>query len=265
MDHGIGQRRRPYAGLSGRFVLSVVLITALVAPAANAAGALPRTAVVRAVDTGAEAAFLNATNARRAAEGVAPLVVDPRLVGPARQWSQEMADVGKISHRSNGRLKAEAPSEWVVIGENVGTGPEVGLIEIAFENSPPHLRNIVDGRFTHVGFGVVAQADTLWITAYFMAYSVQPDLPVVDPVADPAPVPSPAETTVPRSKVPNSAPETTAPTLAPTEPEATTTTGLATPLPRLANFNPTVTRPIRAAARRGGPRVAFLSLHGIGV
>jgi uncharacterized protein YkwD len=242
-----------------RVVIALALTVAVVAPASQVVHALVPTSALTVADTGAESAFLAATNQRRAAAGVAPLSIDSRLVGPARQWSQEMANDGQISHRSNSRLKSEAPPEWTVIGENVGTGPEVSLIQTAFENSPPHLRNIVDRRFTHVGFGVIAQADTLWVAAYFMAYS---SAPAPEPAPEPAPVAEPAPTTAPRATTPRT---TTAPATTAAPPVETTTTALPAPLPRLANFNPTVTRPIRVPVRRGGPRAEFLSLHGIGV
>src|SRR5947207_2438488 len=84
----------------------------------------------RADSHGDEAAFVADTNAVRASVGAGGLVVDSRLTSMARSWAQQMANAGQISHTPN--LAAAAPSDWQVLGENVGVGPTEPSVQQAF-------------------------------------------------------------------------------------------------------------------------------------
>ncbi len=133
-----------------------------------------------AVPAGADAAADQATfvadiNATRAAAGVAPLTVDPRLVTLAVWWAGKMAAAGGISHNPN--LAAMGPPGWTVLGENVGVGPSAASLNAAFDASPPHLANIVDPRFNAIGVGVVSSGGVEYVTEDFMAGPSQPATP----------------------------------------------------------------------------------------
>src|SRR4051812_40725908 len=124
-----------------------------VATSVAVAALVPLTGTAHAADAGGdEAAFISDTNAARAAAGVAPLAVDSRLTAIARSWAATMAAGGRIWH--NPDLASQAPSNWRVLGENVGVGGTEPAVQQAFINSPHHYTNIVDPRFTTVGIGV---------------------------------------------------------------------------------------------------------------
>jgi hypothetical protein len=106
-------------------------------------------------------------NQTRASAGVGPLVVDARLVALARWWAGQMAAAGSISHNAN--LAGMGPAGWTVLAENVGTGSNAVQINAAFDASPHHLANIVDGRFSAVGVGVVYAGGAVYVAEEFMA------------------------------------------------------------------------------------------------
>jgi hypothetical protein len=135
-------------------VLAVILTAALrMTPAAHA-------------DTvSAESQFVTLINQLRQSKGLRPLAVDPRLVTVARNWSAQMASSKTLSH--NGSFSAQAPGDWVKLGENVGYGGDVNTIHQAFVNSPHHYANLVDPAFNAVGIGVVVSGGTTWVTEDF--------------------------------------------------------------------------------------------------
>jgi hypothetical protein len=144
---------------------------------------------------GDESCFLSAINAARTAAGAAPLSVQGDLLRIARSWSQTMATAGQLFHDPN--LSKLAPSSWLTLGENVGTGPTCDAIAQAFMNSPEHRRNILDPAFTTVGVGVVDSADgTVWVTEDFMGTGATVPAPV-------ATQPVPRVTTSPKVTVPD--------------------------------------------------------------
>jgi hypothetical protein len=174
-----------------------------------------------AADPGLESQFVSGVNNVRANAGLPPLSVDGQLTGVARAWADQMAAAGAISHNPN--LGSQVTAAWTVVGENVGTGPEVGAIMNAFVGSPSHYANIVDARYDYIGVGVTWGNDGRMYTAHvFMdlggssapapaparvqavapaasapsgasapAASSEP-APAPEPVAPPAPAPPPA-------------------------------------------------------------------------
>jgi hypothetical protein len=61
-----------------------------------------------------------------------------------------------------------AVHNWQAVGENVGEGPSVGDVHVAFMNSPEHRANILDHDFTQVGVGVsVDKNGIVWVTEDF--------------------------------------------------------------------------------------------------
>lgn len=117
------------------------------------------------VDTSAEQDFLNRTNALRASVGVGSLKINSELLAKARNWSQTQANSGTIFHST---LTDGVSQNWQSLGENVGMGPDVLAIHNALVASPRHYQNLVDGRFTDVGIGVVNQNGTLYVSQVFM-------------------------------------------------------------------------------------------------
>lgn len=106
-----------------------------------------------------EAEFVTRINALRAERGLPALREDPELVRGARAWARQMAAAGGISHMPESSLRTDIKETWCKIGENVGEGPEVGLLHDAFVKSPLHLKNLVDPDFDAVGIGIVYAAD----------------------------------------------------------------------------------------------------------
>src|SRR3954453_18240339 len=112
------------------------------------------------VDPAGESGFVQRINQERTNRGLPPLAVADDLVAIARNHSQEMASQNNLHH--NARL-AEDVHGWIAVGENVGTGPSVQDVHVAFMNSPHHRDNIVNSRFTQVGLGVVWAGRQLWV------------------------------------------------------------------------------------------------------
>jgi hypothetical protein len=117
-----------------------------------------------------EASMFALTNAARANVGLPALQWDPAAAVVATGWSQQMAAAQTLSHNPNLRVQIESQVEpnWTRIGENVGVGPNTGVLESLFEASPAHYANIV-GDFNRVGIGAVRDArGSLWITLDFV-------------------------------------------------------------------------------------------------
>ena len=144
-----------------------------------------------AADAGTEAQFVASINSIRAQHGVAPLAVYGELTGIARDWSDQMAANGAISHNPN--YSSEVSANWSKLGENVGVGYSEQDLMTAFVNSPAHYKNIVDPAYNYIGVGVSYGSDgKMYTTHDFMeldsAPAPQPDpTPAPAPRADPAP------------------------------------------------------------------------------
>lgn len=136
-------------------------------------------------------------------------------------------------------ISAGVTHPWAKLGENVGTGPDVGSIMDAFVASPGHYANIVDPEFTHIGVGVVWDGNRMYTTHRFM--KLQSSEPTTTTTAAPAATTAPPTTTA--------APTTTAPpatTAAPTT-TAPTTTSTQPASPRPVSAQPTTLLEERAA------------------
>jgi len=181
-------------------------------------------------DTGAdEALFLSLTNATRAAQGLQPLATDGQLTSIARDWSAHMAAAGGISHNPN--LQGQVTAAWTQLGENVGEGPTVAMIQDAFMNSVHHRENILNGAYNYVGIGVVDGGGIIFVTVDFM------DLPG-GAVSAPAPAAPRTTTRAP------AAPKATA---APRPRAATPATAPASPPPAPPSTVPPAAAPVAAA------------------
>jgi uncharacterized protein YkwD len=120
------------------------------------------------MDSYAQALF-DATNARRVANGLAPLRPNGRLVGIARIRSREMAQYNYFAHTSPvtgdtafSLMDAYGiPYGWA--GENLAknnyaANQAVGIADDALWNSPPHRENILNPNFTDMGIALVFDA-----------------------------------------------------------------------------------------------------------
>ena len=172
-----------------------------------------------AAEPALESQFVAGLNAVRAQAGLPPLRVDSQLTSVARAWADRQASVNAISH--NPSLTGQVTGAWTLVGENVGTGPEVAPIIDAFVASPSHYANIVEPRFDYIGVGVTWGTDgRMYTTHVFMDLEATPA-----PTPDPAPAssPSPAATTT------APAPTTTPPTAPPPPPPPTPPPAAAAP------------------------------------
>jgi uncharacterized protein YkwD len=104
--------------------------------------------------------MLGQVNSQRAAAGVAPVALCPRLLLAAQLHSQDQAARNTMSHTgSNGssltdRMAAIGYTGWTALGENVAAGyGSVDSVMSGWMGSAGHRANILSANFTHVGFG----------------------------------------------------------------------------------------------------------------
>jgi len=114
--------------------------------------------------SGLETDFACRVNAARSADGQSRLRVASDLTRVARDHSKVMADRSHLHH--NPTLGKDV-SSWRVVAENVGRGGSVAALHDAFMRSPGHQANILDGRMTEMGIGVVERGSTIWVTQVF--------------------------------------------------------------------------------------------------
>jgi hypothetical protein len=201
----------------GRATISALVLAGLIALGAPASS--------DAYLPGEEAHVLDMVNATRSKKGLGTLKMKSELVKMARGQADKMAAKGDIFH--NDDLGGDMTSyglDWRRVGENVGMGPNVDVIEEAFLDSPHHYENIVYPTYDHAGIGVVDGKDgkryvvqvfaDLANTATFSAPKTtteepkksesKPAAPATEaPAAPVEPAPTPAKTPEPVSAVPN--------------------------------------------------------------
>lgn len=115
--------------------------------------------------TSAESKFVSLINKERSARGRQPLQVASDLVSNARTHSDRMAAKGEIFHNSN---LSKQISNWFVLGENVGMGPDVGSLHKAFMNSTHHRENILYRDYNRIGVGITVDDDGyIFVTEVF--------------------------------------------------------------------------------------------------
>lgn len=142
-------------------LLTAAAVVSLLTPVVAAGSA---SAASGASTSSMESEFVSRLNSLRAAKGLAPLAIDAELTGIGRRWAAKMASDGRISHNAN--FTNEVKQNWVKLGENVGTGPDVRSIHDAFVASRTHYQNMVDAAFTRIGVGVVIGPNGAIYTAH---------------------------------------------------------------------------------------------------
>jgi uncharacterized protein YkwD len=124
------------------------------------------------VDDAAEQAIVEQVNAERAALGLSPVVVDPRLREAARVHSRDMAELNFFSHDSpvkgrsgfTDRIREQGLSKFGAAGENIAMahyGPSqraAGFMDL-WMNSEGHRANILTEEYNFIGVGVYVAAD----------------------------------------------------------------------------------------------------------
>ncbi len=201
-------------------VATAVLTGGLVA---SIAAALP--AAAKSYVPGDEGRVRSMVNGTRSGKGLRTLALHDALTAMAREQSDRMADRGDIYH--NPRLSEDINSrgvDWQRVGENVGMGPNVDVIEQAFLDSPPHYENIVHASYDSIGIGVTRGDDgKVYVTQVFADFRV-------DPGTAPPPVPAVPAPAAPPASVAPVAPAPVAGAAA-TPPAATPAAPKPTPIP----------------------------------
>ncbi len=108
--------------------------------------------------------FAAKINAARAAKGANSLVVKADLNAVAQAQAERMADKSDLFHNPN---LGGSVSNWSMLAENVGYGPDVATIHRAFMNSSGHRANILNAKYTQVGVGVVIRDNVMWVAEVF--------------------------------------------------------------------------------------------------
>ena len=114
--------------------------------------------------TTAEDSLTARLNGARSDQGLPSLATRSDLVAVARAQATRMADSGTLYHNPN--LTTDV-TNWRWVGENVGYGPDVQTVHVAFMNSEDHRANILDTDYTEVGVGVVERGDRVWVAEVF--------------------------------------------------------------------------------------------------
>ena len=125
-------------------------------------------ALLLAACTPEEADHLKAVNDFRGYLGLPALAWNEQAYGPARAWSQHMADAGALSHPSDLAANFGLPAGWHKLGQNVAVATTLDAAMAALEKSPPHWENLTDRAYTQVAVGVVQQGGRYWITEDFV-------------------------------------------------------------------------------------------------
>ena len=138
------------------FFTSLALVVAVLV--LGAATARPASA------TSTEYAVTSKINAARATHLRHRLVTRSDLVAVARGQAQRMAASNTLYHNPS---LAQQVRNFRWVGENVGYGPSVSQVHIAFMASAGHRANILDRDYTEVGVGAVWANGRVWIAEVF--------------------------------------------------------------------------------------------------
>ena len=107
-------------------------------------------------------------NRDRANHGVTTMSIQTGLMAKAQAWADYLASAGNLQHS---QLAEGVDPGWRMLGENVGFGPSVEAVEVAFMNSPGHRTNILNPEFNWAGAGVsVSGNGTVYVVQVFAKY-----------------------------------------------------------------------------------------------
>lgn len=105
--------------------------------------------------------LLNMVNAARDQNGLSVLQYDKAVENVAMLKARDMRDNNYFAHRSPTygdphEMLTRFGVKWTASGENIAAGYQsAGAVHEGWMNSPGHRANILNSKFTHVGFGYV--------------------------------------------------------------------------------------------------------------
>ena len=131
-----------------------------------------------------ETDLLTLTNEARTANGVGTLEPDEQLAQAARHHAAEMVTLDYFSHTSptpeNATLSlrvARSGSFIGTLGENLALVGDTGAAQTTTQgwlDSPGHRANLLNPKFTHVGFGSARYPDGRVVVAQVLGYQPAP-------------------------------------------------------------------------------------------
>ncbi len=141
--------------ISKRLMTLLLLVTLLLPLTGNASA--------KAAVTHQEQTLVRLLNEDRARYGLPTLILDPELSRIARIKSQDMVANNYFAHQSPtyGNVRSMLSSfgvRYLSAGENIARSRSVHHSNAAFLSSQGHRRNMLSSTFTHVGVGVVTNA-----------------------------------------------------------------------------------------------------------
>ena len=104
-------------------------------------------------------------NTDRKANRLNQLPVNYEAQAKAQAWAERLAHDGRIYHST---LPAGIRTRWCSLGENVGYGPSVAVIDNAYMHSPHHRANILDRRWNGVGVGYATRGNVVYTVHVFI-------------------------------------------------------------------------------------------------
>ncbi len=96
--------------------------------------------------------ILDDTNAFRAQNGKAPLILDTQISSVAQNWTNYMGSSCTFDH--NPSFSTQMRAGWTAAAENIAAGQQYTNVVAAWINSPGHRANLL-GDYTHIGIGYV--------------------------------------------------------------------------------------------------------------
>lgn len=147
--------------------------------------------------TGFFSDLFNLTNTKRQEAGLSPLSIASSLVQTAQSHAVDMANNNYFSHTaldgSSVGDRARRFGYQNLVGENIGAGYESpeAVIE-GWMNSPGHRENILDPRYTEIGFGFFSNSASEYGNYWVQVFGINPN---VDSSSAISPIPSDFEET----------------------------------------------------------------------
>jgi uncharacterized protein YkwD len=123
-------------------------------------------------DPGAEKQFVELINRERTKQGLAPLVVDPRLTQAARKHTELLVAHKTLSHQFEGEPPLDGRFSDVNLpsdeeGENTALDKNIPSAHKGLMNDPAHRDNILSPNYNAVGVGVIRSGGQLYMTEDF--------------------------------------------------------------------------------------------------
>ncbi|SFS18407.1 Uncharacterized conserved protein YkwD, contains CAP (CSP/antigen 5/PR1) domain [Granulicella pectinivorans] len=128
--------------------------------------------IARAQSNVAEQYLVAAANQERAAEGIAPLAVDPALSAAALDHVRLMTQRQDISHQFPGELglfpRIQTYSQaFDAVAENVAYAPTVERLHTGWMNSPGHRANLLNPNYNVIGVAVLINGREIYAVQDF--------------------------------------------------------------------------------------------------